>query len=62
VFEWFYRGSNVASVAAGAGLGLAGVRQIVERHGGSIDVHSVHGLGSTFTVRLPTEQAQGFES
>ena len=53
VFERFYRGSNVAGRIEGAGIGLSGARQIVEQHGGSIEVHSVEGEGSTFTVRLP---------
>ncbi len=34
-------------------MGLAIVRRIVERHGGSIAVTSTPGGGSTFTVRLP---------
>ena len=54
VFERFRRGSNVAGRFSGTGIGLAGVRQIVEQHGGSIDVQSALGSGSTFTVRLPT--------
>ena len=53
LFERFYRASNVAGRIAGSGIGLAGVRQIVEQHGGTIDVESVEGQGSTFTVRLP---------
>ena len=53
LFEWFRRGSNTAGIAAGAGLGLAGVRQVVEQHGGTVAVESREGVGSTFTVRLP---------
>ena len=54
VFERFRRGSNVAGRFSGTGIGLAGVRQVVEQHGGSIEVKSALGSGSTFTVRVPT--------
>jgi PAS domain S-box-containing protein len=53
VFERFHRGSNVAGHIAGIGIGLSGVKQIVEQHGGSVAVESEEGKGSTFTVRLP---------
>jgi PAS domain S-box-containing protein len=53
VFERFRRASNVADRITGTGIGLAGAKQIVEQHGGSITVASTEGDGSTFTVRLP---------
>ena len=59
IFRWFQRGSNAARVAPGTGLGLAGVRQIVEQHGGTISVRSQEHRGSTFTVQLPTWAAGG---
>jgi signal transduction histidine kinase len=53
VFERFHRGRNTAGSAPGAGLGLAGARQIVELHGGRIAIASVEGRGTTVTVWLP---------
>jgi signal transduction histidine kinase len=53
VFERFHRGGNVAGQIRGSGIGLAGVCQIVEQHGGTIGVQSEEGQGATFTVRLP---------
>lgn len=53
LFERFWRGSNVRDQFPGTGLGLAGVKAIVEAHGGNIFVESVEGRGSTFIVRLP---------
>lgn len=52
IFERFYRGRNVRGIA-GSGVGLAGVKQIVEQHGGSVTVESAIGEGTIVTVRLP---------
>jgi signal transduction histidine kinase len=41
------------AATAGAGLGLALARTIVEGHGGSLEVESSPGTGATFTVSLP---------
>lgn len=54
VFDGFHRGGNVEGRITGTGLGLTSARQIAEIHGGSIEVSSQEGSGSTFTVRLPT--------
>ena len=54
VFEPFFRvDSGSPGGAAGAGLGLAIVRQVVHLHGGEVAASSEPGRGSTFTVRLP---------
>ena len=53
VFNRFYRASNVVKRFPGTGLGLAGVHDIVEQHGGSMSVASAIGVGSTISVRLP---------
>ena len=54
VFDEFFRASNVIkSKREGSGLGLSIVKQIVERHGGTISVRSDEGRGSTFTILLP---------
>jgi signal transduction histidine kinase len=41
----------------GVGLGLPTVRQIVEQHGGTIDVESTVDVGTTFTIWLPRQAA-----
>ena len=53
LFERFHRGRNVAGQALGTGLGLAGVRTIVEQHGGRVEVESQEGAGTTVRIRLP---------
>jgi len=57
IFEKFYRAEDsLVHETKGSGLGLSLVRHIVEAHGGSVDVESVPGRGSTFTLRLPLER------
>jgi signal transduction histidine kinase len=46
----------------GIGLGLAITRTLVQAHGGSIQVHSQEGQGSTFTMRLPTGEEKNYEN
>jgi two-component system OmpR family sensor kinase len=56
VFERFYRADasrTRTGGAAGSGLGLSIVAAIVAAHGGSVDVDSAPGRGSSFVVRLP---------
>ncbi len=55
LFERFHRADNVGATQ-GTGLGLVGVRRIVEEHGGTVDIHSQEGQGTTVTIRLPREQ------
>jgi signal transduction histidine kinase/DNA-binding response OmpR family regulator len=54
LFERFYRVPNAsARTFEGTGIGLALVHELVTLHGGTIEVHSELGRGSTFTVSLP---------
>ena len=54
VFSRFYRAEGAGqSSGDGLGLGLYISREIVVAHGGTIDLRSTVGEGTTFTVRLP---------
>ncbi len=53
LFDRFFRGSSDGRKSPGTGLGLAIVKSLVDLHGGSVDVQSTLGRGTTFTVRLP---------
>jgi signal transduction histidine kinase len=55
IFDKFYRVKDPRTRhIRGTGLGLAIVKAIVDSHGGSVEVESAPGLGTTFRVLLPT--------
>jgi signal transduction histidine kinase len=55
VFDKFYRvEDSLTAKTKGHGLGLSIVKNMVELNGGTIDVKSEYGKGSTFTVKFPT--------
>ena len=57
LFDRFHRVANTRSrTHEGSGIGLALVQELVKLHGGSIDVESRVGLGTTFIVRIPFGQ------
>ena len=57
IFEPFQRAGNVGAIT-GTGIGLAGARQIVTEHGGTLDVQSAVGAGTVATLRLPLAHEQ----
>jgi PAS domain S-box-containing protein len=58
VFDRFYRSGRLdGRHIEGSGIGLALVRELVRLHGGTIEVDSAAGAGSTFTVTLPWRPA-----
>lgn len=60
LFSRFYRGQRAGqSTIAGSGLGLSIVKEIVDAHGGEIDVLSEIEVGSLITVWFPIDQPHG---
>lgn len=53
IWQRFYQADSSRGSGEGAGLGLYIVKQTAQLHGGSVEVKSTLGKGSTFTVRLP---------
>jgi signal transduction histidine kinase len=59
VFDEFFQGDGGAARRPGRGLGLATAKRLVDAMGGRLDVRSVPGRGSSFTVTLPPAQRSG---
>jgi signal transduction histidine kinase len=62
IWEPYYRGSNAATrVVGGSGIGLAIVREVAGRFGGSVSVRTSEGGGAEFTVTLPALDPPGHD-
>ncbi|HEX4064767.1 MAG TPA: PAS domain S-box protein [Acidobacteriaceae bacterium] len=58
IFDKFYQvGNTTRGVREGTGLGLSITKELVQLHGGWMEVHSIPGKGSRFTFVLPTGEA-----
>lgn len=57
IFERFYQVDKARGPSRGTGLGLAIVKEIIQAHGGKIEVQSVEGRGSRFSVWMPSPTA-----
>ncbi len=56
IFDPYFRTQAAReSSAPGTGLGMGIVRDIVEQHGGTLEVHSEQGTGTTVTMDLPAD-------
>ena len=57
VFDEFFRAPNARQmITFGTGLGLSLVKKIIEEHNGLVEVESMEGEGTTFTISLPLNQ------
>ncbi|GJM77029.1 hypothetical protein HMSSN036_92450 [Paenibacillus macerans] len=53
IFERFYRADPSRGVIQGTGLGLSIAKWIIDEHGGSVEVMTKLGQGTTFVIWLP---------
>lgn len=58
LFQRYFRASNAVQIS-GTGIGLVIVKEMIERHRGTLKVISAEGLGSAFIVTLPIAAADG---
>jgi signal transduction histidine kinase len=59
LFREFFRASNARKQGiSGTGVGLAGIKSLVERFQGVMELESAENEGSTFIVRLPLHAAE----
>lgn len=56
IWQRFYQADPSRSGDSGIGLGLSMVKKIAELHGGAMELESIPGQGSTFTLHLPYEE------
>lgn len=55
IFDRFYRADESRGVTAGTGLGLAIAKWIIEEHQGYVEVATLEGKGTTFTIWIPID-------
>ena len=58
IFERFYRAETTSSVS-GTGLGMSIVKEILDIHGGHVEIESAPGSGTAVTLWLPQAVARG---
>ncbi len=56
IFEPYYRGNQSRRIKQGMGLGLSIAKDLVQAHGGKIELESTPGIGSKFTISLPVDR------
>jgi signal transduction histidine kinase len=58
LFERYYRGTNTGVGHKGSGLGMAIARQVVEAHGGRLEVRSQESVGTSIEIRFGEEASR----